>query len=158
MATATFSISNVSEGESWSQSMSGFTSSNRINLLSTYLSGGSSFVTLNNIRPPGSLLNIRSIYGSNSGGEPYFTWREFNWDQSSTREYGHSLDLWSSVLYTDIVTNNSTWDQINNKTYFLSNNKYSLVYFYTYDTFNKSAARPIYWSRGGSLTVTVSQQ
>ena len=156
MASATFSISNETEGESWSQTMSGFALDNIINLPSTYSSSGVNFVTLDNIRPPGSFLYIRSIYRSNGGGEPYFTWREYNWDQSSTtREYGHSLDLWSSDLYTDIVTNNFTWEQINNRTYNLSVNKYSLVYFYSYNTLNKSDARPIYWSRGGILTVTV---
>jgi hypothetical protein len=157
MATATFSISNQIEGESWSQIMQGFTLGNIISSPTTYLTDSNQTpVKLLNVTYPS--IDIESIYSSNEGGEPYFTWREYNWNRSSsTREYGHSLDLWSSDLYTDIVTNNITWGQINNRTYNLSNNKYSLVYFYTYSTQNKTRAYPIYWSRGGILTVTVVQ-
>lgn len=155
MATATFAISNVTEGESWYISMSGVDFNTAINLKSYYSSN--TIVTLNNVpkRSSTSPLYIRSIYSSGND-EPYFTWREYNWDLIDfLKEFGHSLDLWSSDLYRDIVTNNFTWSQINNKTYNLSNNKYSLLYFYTYSQFDKSLASTLYWSRGGILTVNV---
>jgi hypothetical protein len=156
MATATFAISNVTEGESWNISMSGLNFSTPINLLSYYsvYTTPAPPVILNDAFP-GFIVYITSIYSSNGGGAPYFTWREYNWNTAGRREFGHSLDLWSSDLYTDIVTNNFTWSQINNRTYNLSNDRYSLLYYYTYNATNKSAARPTYWSKGGILTVNV---
>lgn len=95
--------------------------------------------------------------GYGGSGTEYVTWRsvDISGQVSGPPNYlnvypttGYSLDIWSGSFYTAVVTNSSTWDNLNGQTYNLSTTKNTLLYDYT-------NLRVIYYGVGGTISFTI---
>lgn len=95
--------------------------------------------------------------GYGGSGTEYVTWRsvDISGQAGGAPNYanvypttGISLDIWSADLYTAIVTNSTTWDNLNGQTYNLSSTKNTLLYDY-------SNLRVIYYGIGGTISFNI---
>ncbi len=161
MATATLTLSGtpnaITEGSTWTLTISNITGTDLVNDTTKYTSSIISATSPN----LGNLFTIdttssasnNKVNGYSGSGVQYVTFRSIipaggpPAPQHPTT--GFSLDLWSSSLYTAIITNSNTWTDLNGTTHNLSSDKYSLVYSYT------SSYPPIF-SKGGTLTISVA--
>lgn len=97
-------------------------------------------------------VNGYKIYPSITDLNHYTTFRS----QNISTQYpnsGHSLDIWSAALYTDIVAGTpATWQLITeNDPYNLNNFKYSLLYDY-----NPGRPTAAMWCKGGKINFSIA--
>ncbi len=156
MATATLTLSGtpnaITEGSTWTLTISNITGTDQVKDTTKYTSSIVSATSPNlgnlfAIDTTSSVSNNK-VNGYDGSGVQYVTFRS----TIPVTQYpttGFSLDLWSSSLYTAIITNSNTWTDLNGTTHNLSSDKYSLVYSYT------SSYPPIF-SKGGTLTISVA--
>jgi hypothetical protein len=154
MATATLALTNPSEGNAWTVTItgSGIQGGNAVNVDSNYASAtvACTVPSLPSLFTMSNNTNSFSFYDGK-----YVTWRStaaLTGLQPPTilqhPTQGLSLDIWSDSLHEKISGSN-TWSQIAGFTYSLRTDKYSLIYDYT----NRYA--PIY-SKGGTLTISIA--
>ena len=156
MATATLTLSGtpnaITEGSAWTLTISNITGADQVKDTTKYTSSIVSATSPN----LGNLFTIdttssasnNKVNGYDGSGVQYVTFRSTR-PAAQHPTTGFSLDLWSSSLYTAIITNSNTWTNLNGTTHDLSTDKYSLVYNYA------SLYAPIF-SKGGTLTITVA--
>ena len=156
MATATLTLSGtpnaITEGSAWTLEISNITGPDQVKDTTKYTSSivsatSPSLGNLFTINITSSASNNK-VNGYGGSGAQYVTFRSTR-PASQYPTTGFSLDLWSSSLYTAIITNSNTWTNLNGTTYNLSTDKYSLIYSYS------NLYAPIY-SKGGTLTITVA--
>lgn len=150
MATARLTISTPSSGFSaWEVTISNIVGTDQVKDKTKYTN---SIVTATS-PITGALFTIESSSNSNKvegysgSGVSYVTWRSTS-PAGQHPSAGLSLDLWSSGLYTAVITNSATWTALASSTYSLDTGKHSLVYNYS------SFYAPLF-SKGGTLTVTI---
>lgn len=142
MATINYTI-NTSTGNDWSGTMVVTTTTSQVqNELPTSITSPDLNFT------PAQFAALGPV------GEEYVTWRsvDISGQPSSPPNYaniypttGISLDVWSPDLYTAIVTNSNTWDNLNGQTFNLSTTKNTLLYDY-------SNIRVVYYGSGGTIS------
>jgi len=138
MATINYSIT-ASSGNNWTGTFDVDITGDQA-ILATYVN-----VTAGSFSIPNSGLNFK--YYPASTGDNYITWRNYG-GASQYPDGGYSLDIWSLSLYTDIITNTYTWDQIiSAPAYSLNSNKTTV--FYDYNT-----PYAPYWCKGGTIDFT----
>lgn len=153
MATATLAVTITSQGNPWTVTITDINGGDLVKDTETYIN---SYVNATNPNI-GALFQIDTNAGPNNNkfnGYPgnYITWRStrLNLTYNQYPTLGWSLDIWSNDLYTDIITNSATWDDLAaTQDYSLNDAKHSLVYNY------ENFYAPV-WSKGGSLTITVA--
>lgn len=148
MATATFALTSPSEGMEWTISITNIDGAGQVKDISSY----SSSAVNSSVPNLGSLFTIDSDNNAVNGYPGYYvTWRStvLNMSHNQYPSTGFSFDIWSSDIYTDVITNSNTWNDLNNNTYTLNENKHSLIY--NYDNYYA----PV-WSKGGTLTITIT--
>jgi hypothetical protein len=150
MATATFTVTGVTEGFNWTISFTNVAGGTQVKEPTQY----NNTIGLNVIVPDfPSLFNINSFDGYGGTGVEYVTWRS-DVPQSGEPYFsqypstGWSVDIWSQTLYSNILTSNRTWTTLAG-VYPLSVDKWSLVYGY-----DNPQIGPKFYSKGGNLTVT----
>lgn len=151
MATARLTISSPSPGYSgWEITISNITDTDQVKDKTKYLNS-----TVTAVSPiTGSLFLIQSSSGSNKiegysngSGVEYVTWRSTS-PVGQHPTSGFSLDLWSTSLYTSVITNSANWNTLAGSTYALDTNFHSLVYSYS------NLYSPLY-SKGGTLSISI---
>lgn len=128
----------ASSGNNWNGSLN-VTNLTDLPLTTTYSDVSAGAFTISNTN-----LNFQQY----PGDVDYITWRNYN-GASQYPTTGTSLDIWSDTLYSDIVGNTLTWQNIiDSGAYTLSPNKNTLYYDYT-------VPYAPYWCKGGTITFTV---
>lgn len=142
MSKVTLAVTGVSEGFNWTAEISGITGTTQVKSTAQYDGSPKLSLTTPNL---GQLCDIVSF--ANYPTPDYITWRStVPLDGGQFIYTGFSMDIWSSNLYTKIITNSSLWNSLAG-TYALTNDKWSLVY--QYDNANAKC-----FSKGGTLTIT----
>ena len=139
MATITYTISSISSGVTWSGTFEVTTTTNQVKTeIPTLVTANSSAYTF----VPDSSVGFK-YYPDATLGHNYVTWRTYNGD-SQYPDSGSSFDVWSSNLYTAIVTNNITWAGLVGNSYSLNTTKHTLIY-------NYGAPYAPYFCMGGNI-------
>jgi|DEB0MinimDraft_6_1074348.scaffolds.fasta_scaffold26377_5 hypothetical protein len=152
MAFVDFSIDSVSEKSSWTgrfevSSLTDVVKSTLPTKVITYVGEGDEPEEFEFV--PTKVKNFPTDYTHS-----YITWRSQESDlQFPKPQTGVSLDIWSIDLYTDVITNDFTWqDLIDNCSlyggYSLATDKWSVYY-------NYNVPYGVNYSRGGNIALTV---
>lgn len=146
MSKVTLTITGSTEGSDWTSEITGITGATQVKSTGQYDGTPKLNLTSPNL---GEVFSVSSF--GNYSNPDYITWRSVA-PQSEPPGYGQylftgfSMDVWSSALYTQVITNSSTWSGLVGS-YSLSSDKWSLVY--QYDNANAKC-----FSKGGTLTIT----
>ena len=139
MATITYTITEAASGINWAGTFEVTTTSNPVNTeIPTSVTAASNAYTFT----PDSSVGFK-YYPDANLGHNYVTWRTYN-GSSQYPDSGSSFDVWSSTLYTAIVTNNVTWAGLVGNSYSLNTTKHTLIY-------NYDAPYAPYFCRGGTI-------
>ena len=104
---------------------------------------------------PDSTNGFQSYGDTDGNGNEYLSWRTDN-SGSQYLTSGYSLDVWSpssgeastTSLYTDIVSNDKSWGELQDDgPYTLNPEKYTINYYYDGPT-------AVHWSKGGKIGFT----